>query len=144
MFEIISHSPEATEKAGEIFARYLKVGDTVAMFGDMGMGKTVFARGLVKGLGSCDAVSSPTFAIVNEYSGKCPVYHFDMYRISSWDDLFTTGFFDYNDGIKIIEWSENIENALPECCYRLRFNTDGETGRKISIEVGETIDNTCS
>lgn len=137
MFEIISASPKATQKAGEIFARYLKNGDTVAMFGDMGMGKTVFTRGLTKGLGSSDAVSSPTFAIVNEYSGNMPIYHFDMYRITSWEDLLTTGFYDYTDGVKIIEWSENIENALPENCYRLYFSRDGENGRRIKIEVGE-------
>lgn len=137
MFEIISASPEATQRAGEIFAGYLKDGDTLALFGDMGMGKTVFTRGIVKGLGSADTVSSPTFAIVNEYKGRIPVYHFDMYRITSWEDLLTTGYFDYENGIKIIEWSENIENALPENCYRLYFSPQGENGRRIKIKAGE-------
>lgn len=137
MLEIFSDSPEATEKAGAIFARYLKNGDTVAMFGGMGMGKTVFTRGLAKGLGSPDAVSSPTFAIVNEYSGKLQVHHFDMYRITSWEDLYTTGFFDYEEGVKVIEWSENIENALPENCYMLYFSREGENGRRINIKIGE-------
>ncbi len=134
MFEIMSNSAEATEKAGEIFARYIKSGDTLALFGDMGMGKTVFTRGIAKGLGSVDAVSSPTFAIVNEYSGDIPIYHFDMYRITSWDDLLTTGFFDYESGVKIIEWSENIENALPEDAYKIYFSKQDENARIIKIE----------
>lgn len=134
MFEIMSDSALSTEKAGEIFARYIKSGDTLALFGDMGMGKTVFTRGVVKGLGSEDAVSSPTFAIVNEYSGKMPIYHFDMYRITSWEDLLTTGFFDYEDGVKIIEWSENIENALPQNAIKIYFSRQDENSRLIKIE----------
>ena len=84
------------------------------------MGKTTLTRGIVNALGGDDVVSSPTFAIVNEYRAKYNIYHFDMYRVSGWDDLYSTGFFDYLDtGVIIIEWSENIENALPEKYFRI-------------------------
>lgn len=94
------------------------------------MGKTAFTRGLCRGLGVNDGVSSPTFALVNEYHGKHNIYHFDMYRVTSWDDLYSTGFFDYLDkGILVIEWSENIEGALPENAIRINIskgNSDDE------------------
>ena len=88
----------------------------IAFFGGLGMGKTAFTRGLAKGLGITADVSSPTFALVNEYRGRVNLYHFDMYRVETWDDLYSTGFFDYldNGSVLAIEWSENIENALPE------------------------------
>lgn len=113
--ERISHSPADTEQAGEQLAKALHPGDVVAFFGDLGAGKTHFIRGLAQGLGVTDPVSSPTFALVHAYQGRIPFYHFDMYRITSWADLESTGFFDYLDagGICAIEWSEHIENALP-------------------------------
>ena len=83
-----------TEKLAENISHILKKGDTIAFFGGMGMGKTAFVRGLARGLSVRDEVSSPTFAIVNEYRGDIPIYHFDMYRVTSFDDLYTTGFFD--------------------------------------------------
>lgn len=110
----ISHSYEDTLKIGEGLAKSLKGTEVIALFGGLGMGKTALTTGIARGLGSSDSVSSPTFALVNEYHGKYNVYHFDMYRISSWDDLYSIGFFDYLDtGVLVIEWSENIENALP-------------------------------
>ena len=109
----ISHSYEDTLKIGEGLAESLKGTEVIALFGGLGMGKTALTTGIARGLGSSDSVSSPTFALVNEYHGKYNVYHFDMYRISSWDDLYSIGFFDYLDtGVLVIEWSENIENAL--------------------------------
>ena len=123
MIKIISHSAEETEKIGSDIAQKLNGTEVIALFGGLGMGKTAFTRGLSRGLGVNDGVSSPTFALVNEYSGKYNIYHFDMYRVTSWDDLYSTGFFDYIDtGVLVIEWSENIEGALPDNAIRIRIS----------------------
>ena len=115
MQKFIAESPEKTEELAERLAKTLEGTEVIAMFGGLGAGKTAFTRGLAKGLEAGDDVSSPTFALVHEYSGKYPVYHFDMYRIGSFDDLYSTGFFDYEgSGIMVIEWSENIVDFLPE------------------------------
>lgn len=107
MVKLISHSADETEQIGEKIAKKLHGTEVIALFGGLGMGKTAFTRGLARALGVDDGVSSPTFALVNEYSGKYNIYHFDMYRVNSWDDLYSTGFFDYIDnGILVIEWSE--------------------------------------
>lgn len=137
MQKFVSTSPAETEALGEKVAAKLNPGNVVALFGGMGMGKTTLTRGLARGLGVPDGVSSPTFALVHEYEGRVPVYHFDMYRVQNWDDLYSTGFFDYLDtgGILIVEWSENIENALPENSIQIRIslgNTENE--REITIE----------
>ena len=122
MIIIESACERETEALGEKIAGALKGTEVIALFGGLGMGKTAFTRGLARGLGIEDGVSSPTFAIVNEYNGKYPVYHFDMYRIAGWDDLYSTGFFDYlGNGVLVIEWSENIENALPEDAVRIHI-----------------------
>ena len=111
---------QQTEALGKRIAEKLTGNEVIAFFGDLGAGKTTITRSIVKALESDNDVSSPTFAIVNEYKGKFNIYHFDMYRISGWDDLYSTGFFDYLDnGILIIEWSENIENALPDKYIRI-------------------------
>lgn len=129
MVKLISHSADETEQIGEKIAKKLHGTEVIALFGGLGMGKTAFTSGLARALGVDDGVSSPTFALVNEYSGKYNIYHFDMYRVNSWDDLYSTGFFDYIDnGILVIEWSENIEGALPENAIR------------ITIEKGESDD----
>lgn len=138
----ISHSVKETHEIGEKLGKTLKSGDVVAYFGGMGMGKTTFTHGLAKGLGIDEKeVSSPTFALVHEYRGSAAtLYHFDMYRIESWDDLYSTGFFDYLDfgGILAVEWSENIENALPENCIRVSFeHGENENERIIEISKGE-------
>lgn len=117
MIEVISNSPEQTELLGECLGKVMSGGETVAYFGGLGMGKTRFTAGLVKGMGIKAEVSSPTFSLVHEYSGNGKtLYHFDMYRITSFEDLCSTGFYDYLDGngVLAVEWSENIENALPE------------------------------
>ncbi len=130
MYRIISKSTDDTERIGEQIAKRLCGNEIIALFGGLGMGKTAFTRGLCRGLGVNDGVSSPTFALVNEYHGKHNIYHFDMYRVTSWDDLYSTGFFDYLDkGILVIEWSENIEGALPENAIRINIskgNSDDE------------------
>ncbi len=101
------------------------------------MGKTCFTRGLARGLGCKEQVTSPTFALINEYlSGKIPLYHFDMYRISGWEDLYSTGFFEYIDegGVLACEWSENIENALPENTIYVEFTRISDNEREIIIK----------
>lgn len=132
-----TQSPKETEALAEGFAKYLKPGDVIAFFGSMGMGKTAFVRGLAKGLSLDVSVNSPTFAIVNDYGGNPPLAHFDMYRISSWEDLYTTGFFDYMDmgAIIAVEWSENIENALPDNAIRITIEQgESENERIINID----------
>lgn len=131
-----SYSYEDTLKIGQEIAQSLQGSEVIALFGGLGMGKTALTTGIAKGLGSNDSVSSPTFALVNEYHGKYNIYHFDMYRISSWDDLYSIGFFDYFDtGVLVIEWSENIENALPQEYIRITFDKgSGENERIITVE----------
>lgn len=132
MIKIISHSAEETEKIGFDISQKLNGNEVIALFGDLGMGKTAFTRGLSRGLGVNNGVSSPTFALVNEYSGKYNIYHFDMYRVTSWDDLYSTGFFDYIDnGVLVIEWSENIEGALPDNAIRIKISKDGYDNERI-------------
>lgn len=141
MIEFRSASSDETEKLGEKIAKKLNGTEVLALYGTMGMGKTAFVRGLARGLKIKDDVSSPTFAIVHEYSGEKMLYHFDMYRVESWDDLYSTGFFDYlGNGILAIEWSENIENALPENTIKLSFSQgEIENERLIKIEGIESL-----
>lgn len=126
-----------TEQIGQALGKALLPGDVVAMFGELGAGKTAFVRGVSKGMGITCEVSSPTFAIVNEYKcgGKC-LYHFDMYRVLTWDSLYSTGFFDYigTDAVMIIEWSENIEAVLPSNCIRVEISKGiDENERTITV-----------
>lgn len=136
MIRIITSSVNETESLGERIASVLKGREVIALFGDLGAGKTAFTRGLCKGLGIDDGVSSPTFAIVNTYRGRFPVYHFDMYRITSVDDLFAVGFYDYLDtGVLVIEWSENIESELEDNTIRIRIvKMENEDERVFEIE----------
>ena len=138
--EYLSHSPEETEHIGEMLGRRLRPGTVVAYRGGLGMGKTCFTRGLAAGLGIDPAeVSSPTFALVNEYrGGRLPLWHFDMYRVESFDALYSTGFFDYLDlgGVLALEWSENIDGALPEGTITITFERLGDESRSITIEGG--------
>lgn len=132
----ITNSAKETEELGASFAGRLKRGSVVALFGDLGMGKTAFVRGLAAGLGLKAEVSSPTFALVHDYGGEPPLVHFDMYRVSGWEDLYSTGFYDYLDAgaILAVEWSENIEAALPDTALRLRFTRLDDTRRRIDLE----------
>lgn len=131
----ITKSSEETERLGKRIAKALKGTEVIAYFGGLGMGKTTLTRGIAEGLNTIDEVSSPTFALVNEYRAKYNVYHFDMYRVLGWDDLYSTGFFDYLDtGIIIVEWSENIENALPDNTVRINI-TKGESDNDRIIEI---------
>ena len=140
MEPIISNSAAETEAIGERLAQQLQGTEVIALFGGLGMGKTAFTRGLARGLGVADGVSSPTFALVNTYHGKFPVYHFDMYRVQTWDDLYSTGFFDYLDtGVLVIEWSENIEGALPDNAIRITIARGNHDEQRIFTMEGAEV-----
>lgn len=145
MKQYITQNSSQTVALGERFAKTCRSGDVLAFFGNIGMGKTTFIKGLAHGLGITADVTSPTFSLVNEYKGNNKVlYHFDMYRINTWDDLYSTGFFDYlqTDAIMAIEWSENIENALPEntTCIWICAGAELEEQRIINIGSLEEYD----
>lgn len=132
MLTLVTHSAEETELLAQKIASGLKGKEIIAFFGGLGMGKTAFVRGLARGLRCTETVTSPTFALVNQYNGKYPLYHFDMYRIDSWDDLYSIGFFDYLDnGVLAIEWSENIEGALPENTIRISISAGEKSSDRI-------------
>ncbi len=136
MLEFVSNSPTETENFAADLAKTLVGGEVIAFRGDLGQGKTCFTRGLAKGLEYTGDVTSPTFALINEYlGGRLPVFHFDMYRISSWDELYSSGFFEYieQEGVVVAEWSENIENALPENTIYVEIQSLGELSRKITV-----------
>lgn len=128
-------SPEETEALGERIGRLLTGGEVIAFKGGLGAGKTAMTRGIARGLGITNGVASPTFTIVNEYEGRLPLYHFDMYRITGYEGLESTGFFDYPDGraVMAIEWWENVEKLLPEITpIIITINTIGEA-REITL-----------
>ena len=138
MITVNTHNARETEALGAKIAEKLCGTEVIALFGGLGMGKTAFTRGLAGALGAGENVSSPTFALVNEYSGKFNIFHFDMYRVNSWDGLYSTGFFDYLEtgAILAIEWSENIQGALPENTIRVTFERLEEEKRRITVEGG--------
>lgn len=142
MNTFISHDFNQTEMIGQKLAKKLKKGDVVALFGGLGMGKTAFVRGLAKGLSIKEDVSSPTFSIVHDYGGNPALIHFDMYRVNTWEDLNTTGFFDYLDlnEILAIEWSENIESALPQNSICVEISKGESDDDRIIKITGENID----
>lgn len=137
--EYVSHSAEETEAFGEALAARLRPGDVVAYRGGLGMGKTAFTRGLAQGLGISERVTSPTFTIVNEYGGgRLPLFHFDMYRLSSSEELFDIGWEDYLDrgGVCVVEWSENIADALEEDAVRVDIRRGAHDGQRIITVTG--------
>ncbi|MBQ6714094.1 MAG: tRNA (adenosine(37)-N6)-threonylcarbamoyltransferase complex ATPase subunit type 1 TsaE [Clostridia bacterium] len=143
--EYFSNSPQDTEKIAEDFAKGLQGGEVIAFIGNLGMGKTCFTRGLAKGLGFSGEVTSPTFALVNEYrGGRLDIFHFDMYRVEGWEDLYSTGYFDYLDegGVTVIEWSENISSALDADTIYINIVSTGENSRRIIIGKGEVFEDT--
>jgi tRNA threonylcarbamoyladenosine biosynthesis protein TsaE len=135
--KFVTHSADRTMAVAAALADRMPDGGVIAMTGDLGAGKTAFTKGLAAALGYTGEVSSPTFAIVHEYvGGRIPLYHFDMYRVSGWDDLYSTGFFDYAEqrALLAVEWSENISSALPERHVRVDIRRgDGDNDRVITI-----------
>ncbi len=139
--EFTTHSPLETEQLGQILGQVLPAGTVIAYRGDLGAGKTAFTRGLARGLGITDPVTSPTYTIVNEYlNGRLPLFHFDMYRLHSADDLFDIGWDDYleRQGICAVEWSENVEEAM-ENALTVTIQKTGEDSRKITLEGGPAL-----
>ena len=134
-------SPAETEALGAALGKLLPAETILAYRGDLGAGKTAFTRGLARGLGCPDLVTSPTYTIVNEYlGGRLPLFHFDMYRLRSSDDLFDIGWEDYLDrgGICAVEWSENVEDAM-EGAITITIEKLSEEARRITIEGGEFL-----
>ena len=132
----ITHSPEETESLGEALGRRLPAGTVLAYRGELGAGKTAFTRGLARGLGYREPVTSPTYTIVNEYlGGRLPLFHFDMYRLHSADDLWDIGWEDYLDrgGVCAVEWSENVADAL-EGAVTVTIRKLSDTAREITLE----------
>ena len=139
--QYMTSSPVETEAIGEKLAAILAPGAVIAYRGDLGAGKTAFTRGLARGLGCKDLVTSPTYTIVNEYlGGRIPLFHFDMYRLGSSDDLWDIGWEDYLDrgGICAVEWSENVDDAM-ENAITITIEKTGEESRCITIEGGENL-----
>ena len=142
--EFITHSPEETEALGEAMGKVLRAGDILAYCGDLGAGKTAFTRGIARGLDCTDRVTSPTYTIVNEYlSGKIPLFHFDMYRLTCSDDLFDIGWEDYLErgGVCAVEWSENVADAMVDA-IEIHFEKDDNhlDLRKITVTGGDKFD----
>lgn len=139
MIKYKTESPEETIELASKIGAVLRKGDVIAYRGGLGAGKTTFTRGLAIGAGLEDEVTSPTFALINEYHGDLDIYHFDMYRIEGTDDLETTGFFDYpmDESVFVIEWSENISEILPENTIYIEIKRTGDESREIIIEGDE-------
>ena len=136
-----TNSPSETEAVGAALGRVVPAGTVIAYRGDLGAGKTAFTRGLARGLGYTEPVTSPTYTIVNEYlGGRLPLFHFDMYRLASSDDLWDIGWEDYLErgGVCAVEWSENVEDAM-ENAICVTIHKTGEESRRIEIEGGENL-----
>ncbi len=140
MLRVTTHSVKETEQFAQKLAQKLKPNDIIAFTGGLGAGKTAFVRGLANGLGCSDEVSSPTFSLVHEYEGPIVLYHFDMYRVHTMDELYSTGFYDYLGcgGSLATEWCENIASALKwESCIFVSIEQDGENTRTITVNGGD-------
>lgn len=137
----ITNSEAETEALGAKIAESLPDGAVVAFYGELGSGKTAFVRGMARGMGIDTLVNSPTFTIVNEYEGARPLFHFDMYRLGSADELFDIGWDDYlaRGGVCAVEWSENVAEAFDGSEIVVRFEKTGGDGRRITIEGGDGI-----
>ena len=137
----LTNAPQETEALGEALAKTLMPGTVIAYRGDLGAGKTAFTRGLARGLGYAEPVTSPTYTIVNEYlGGRLPLFHFDMYRLRSSEDLWDIGWEDYLErgGVCAVEWSENVADAMEEPIL-VTIEKLGEDARRITIEGGEAL-----
>lgn len=141
MTEITARTPEETERAGEALAARLVVGDVVAISGELGAGKTCFVRGVARGLGVGQTVSSPTFVLVNQYTGQHPVFHLDAYRTTSLTEVIDLGFDELiaAGGVTLIEWAEKLAPLLPPDAIVVQIEGLGDEPRKIRIEIPATV-----
>ncbi len=139
----VTNSAAETRALGERLASGLQPGDTVILEGELGAGKSELARGIARGLGVTETVTSPSFTILNVYeSGRCPLYHFDWYRLESEEELYELGMDEYlgGDGIAVVEWAERCPDAVPEDCIRIRLEATGEETRQITVNDGRRVD----
>ena len=139
----VTNSASETRALGEQLASGLRPGDTVILEGELGAGKSELARGIARGLGVTETVTSPSFTILNVYeSGRCPLYHFDWYRLESEEELYELGMDEYlsGDGIAVVEWAERCPDAVPEDCIRIRREATGEETRQITVNDGRRVD----
>jgi tRNA threonylcarbamoyladenosine biosynthesis protein TsaE len=139
----VTNSAAETRALGERLASGLQPGDTVILEGELGTGKSELARGIARGLGVTETVTSPSFTILNVYeSGRCPLYHFDWYRLESEEELYELGMDEYlgGDGIAVVEWAERCPDAVPEDCIRIRLEATGEETRQITVNDGRRVD----
>ena len=137
----LTNSPAETEAVGATLGKIIPAGTVIAYRGDLGAGKTAFTRGLARGLGCSELVTSPTYTIVNEYlGGRLPLFHFDMYRLASSDDLWDIGWEDYLErgGVCAVEWSENVADAM-EDAITVTIDKLGEESRRITMEGGDFL-----
>ena len=139
----VTNSAAETRALGERLASGLQPGDTVILEGELGAGNSELARGIARGLGVTETVTSPSFTILNVYeSGRCPLYHFDWYRLESEEELYELGMDEYlgGDGIAVVEWAERCPDAVPEDCIRIRLEATGEETRQITVNDGRRVD----
>lgn len=138
--EVVSQNEEMTMEIAKKYAMSIKSPTVISLVGDLGAGKTTFAKGFAKGLEINELVTSPTFTILNTYEGRMPLYHFDMYRLSSCQEAEELGFEEYFDlkilkGVSLVEWAENVKGLLPQLHVEIKLEKLGDTQRKISIGV---------
>ena len=140
---IITNNAAETRELGTRLAEKLKAGDVILLEGELGAGKSELARGVARGLGVTETVTSPSFTILNVYeSGRIPLYHFDWYRLESAEELYELGMDEYlgGDGIAVVEWAERCPDAVPEDCIRIRLEATGEETRRITVNDGRRVD----
>lgn len=133
---MITRGPNGTRRVGEMIGRFLKKGDVIALFGGLGTGKTCFVQGLAKGIGVKEWIRSPSFIIINEYMGRIPLYHIDLYRVEGMEELIGLGFQEYiyqDEGASVIEWAQKFIEILPKVYLRVEFSWVGKTSRRIDL-----------
>ena len=145
MLKLITESAEETSKIGEQLGMLLNKGNIVCLSGDLGAGKTAFTKGIAKGMGVEDYVTSPTYTIINEYEGRLPLFHFDVYRLNDVEEMYELGYEEYffGDGVVVLEWADIVRDIIPgERLWITILNTKGDNSREIIIEpTGEAYDN---
>lgn len=136
MFELKSHSVNETIRFGEYIGNYAEPSCLICLYGDLGSGKTILSKGIVKGAGIDDMVTSPTFALMNQYHGRLPIYHFDIYRLNRPDELYDLDYEEYlyGDGIAIVEWPERMEELIPDQYLKITIQKSGGDDRLITVE----------